>query len=301
MNGLVNKVIEGDSLEVLKEFPDGSVNLIITSPPYFGCRVYGDETLGREKHPLEYVRNIFEFTKEFKRVLHENGSFYLNMMDVYFGTKGFGRVKGKYLRKTHENYKHHEIVEEDGKYLQNKQLLMLPQRVAIMMQEDGWILRNQNIWYKPNPCPNFSSDRRLPSYEYFYHFVKSRDYYFDWEAAKRLGHHQDVIRCGIESFKDHQASFPEKLITPFVFTTSREGDIVLDPFGGSGTVGVVCRFARRKYILIELNGKYCEDSRKRIASADGKNIMETYKKLGIKSIDVNSPNVRGNLMDEFGG
>ena len=260
----INKIVCGNSFDILKDIPSDSINLIITSPPYFGCRVYGDEKLGREIDPLEYVSNLFEFTKEIKRVLKKDGSFYLNIGDVYYGTKGFGRVKGQFLRKTHEHYKYHEVIKEDGKYLQYKQLLLIPSRLAIKMQEDGWILRNQNIWFKVNACPNYSPDRRLPCYEYIFHFVKSKQYYFDFETAKKLKSHQDVIKCQIESFGKHQASFPERLIHPLIVTTSKENDVVLDFFGGSGTVGVVCKRTNRRYILIDLNKGYCEIAKNRI-------------------------------------
>ncbi|MFA5313781.1 MAG: site-specific DNA-methyltransferase, partial [Methanomassiliicoccales archaeon] len=239
IDDLCNKIICGDSLQVLKTLPADSIPLIITSPPYFGCRVYGNETLGRESHPLDYVKHLFEYMVELKRILHPNGSFYLNIGDVYFGTKGFSRNKGQYKRKTDQHYKEHKIVKEDGKYLQHKQLLLLPSRMAIMMQEDGWLLRNQIIWEKPNPIPSFSVDRRLPVYEYIYHFVKTDNYYFDFKIAKQQNHHRDIIRQGIEPFGDHHATFPENLITPFILTTSREGEVVLDPFSGAGTVAVV--------------------------------------------------------------
>lgn len=263
-----NQVIQGDSLEVLKTFPDECVNLIITSPPYFGARCYGDETLGREEDPRQYVDSLFEFTKELKRVLKPEGSFYLNIGDIYFGSKGFSRNKGKYKRKTDDHYKEHVVVKSDGKYLQHKQLLLLPPRLAIKMQEDGWIVRNQNLWEKPNPIPSYSKDRRMPVYEYFYHFVKSKKYYFDFKEAKKLDHHRDIIKCGIEPFGEHQATFPEKLIAPFIKTTSQEGDLVLDPFGGSGTVGVVSKRTNRNYVLIELNPDYCEIARNRIKEKD---------------------------------
>jgi len=263
-NPELDQIICGDSLEIIKDFPDEFFNLIITSPPYFGARCYGDETLGREANPKDYIDHLFEFTKEFKRILKKDGSFYLNIGDIYFGSKGFSRNKGKYKRKTDEHYKEHKIVKEDGKYLQHKQLLLLPPRLAIKMQEDGWVVRNQNLWEKPNPNPSFSPDRRMPVYEYFYHFVKSKKYYFDFKLAKNLNHHRDIIKCGIESFREHQASFSEQLIAPFIETTSKEGDVVLDPFGGSGTVGIVCRRMNRRFICIELNEKYCELARKRL-------------------------------------
>jgi len=267
---LIDRVTCGDSLQILREMPDESVNLVITSPPYFGCRVYGEETLGRESHPLDYVKSLFEFAKEIKRVLAKDGSFYLNIGDIYYGHKGFHRgYKPEQKRKTHKHYGHHDLAPEDGKYLQTKQLLLLPPRLAIMMQEDGWIVRNQNLWEKPNPIPSFSNDRRLPVYEYFYHFVKSQNYYFDFELAKKLNHHRDIIVCGIEPFGDHQATFPEKLIYPFIVTTSKENDIVMDTFGGTGTVGKVCIRNNRRYIIIELNETYCAEARNRLQNAKG--------------------------------
>ena len=260
----LNKIHCGDSLGLLKRLPDESVDLIITSPPYFGCRVYGNETLGREENPLEYVNNIFKFAVQFKRVLKSTGSLYLNIGDVYFGTKGFSRNTGKYKRKTDHHYKEHKIVKNDGKYLQDKQLLLLPHRVAIKMQDDGWVLRNDIVWEKSNPLPAHSKDRRLPVKESIFHFVKSKKYYFDYPLAKELGHHRDVIRNGIEPFGNHQATFPKSLITPFILTTTKKGDVILDPFMGSGTVAVVSIENDRQYIGFEFNEDYVKEAKERI-------------------------------------
>ena len=260
----INKILCGDCEKLLKYLPNNSINLIITSPPYFGCRVYGNETFGREEHPLNYVDKLVNFFVSLKRILHTEGSFYLNIGDVYFGTKGFIRNKGSYVRKTDHNYKEHKIVKQDGKYLQYKQLLMLPERIAIGMQENGWILRNKIIWEKPNPCPSYSSDRRLPVYEYIFHFVKSKKYYFDYNTAKKLNHHRDIVVNGIEPFKKHQASFPLSLIKPLIQTTSKEGDVVFDPFIGSGTTAVASLELNRKYVGFEINADYCKLAEERI-------------------------------------
>ncbi|MCC7430992.1 site-specific DNA-methyltransferase, partial [bacterium] len=251
LENFANKIFCGNSLELSKKLPENSVNLIITSPPYFGCRVYGNETLGREENPLDYVKELLFFTEELKRVLHKEGSFYLNIGDVYFGTKGFVRNKGIYARKTDKHYGEHKIVKPDGKYLQHKQLLMLPERVAIGMQEQGWILRNKIIWEKPNPVPSYSPDRRYPVYEHIFHFVKSRKYFFDLEIAKKLNNHRDVIKNRIEPFGEHQASFPVSLVMPLILTTSRENDFVLDPFLGSGTTAVAALELKRNFIGFE--------------------------------------------------
>lgn len=256
----INQVINKDALIGMKELPNECIDLIITSPPYFGCRQYGNETLGREENPLDYIQNLSEFFNEnnCKRILKNSGSMYIVIGDVYFGTKGFSRNKGKYSRKTDGHYKEHKIVKEDGKYLQHKQLLLLPERLAVKLQEQGWILRNKIIWEKPNPIPSFSKDRRLPVYETILFFSKLKEYYFDYKKAKELNMHRDIIRCGIEAFKKHQASFPEKLIEPLILTSSKEGDIIFDPFMGSGTVGSVARNNNRQYLGFELNEEYCD-------------------------------------------
>ena len=192
MKKFLNQIIHGDCMQLLPELPDDFCHLILTSPPYFGARVYGNETLGREENPQDYVNHLLKFTLRLKRVLHQTGSFYLNIGDIYFGTKGFIRNKGKYARKTDKHYREHKIVKPNGKYLQYKQLLMIPERVAIGMQEQGWILRNKIIWEKPNPVPSYSPDRRYPVYEHIFHFVKSRKYFFDLYEAKQLNHHRAI-------------------------------------------------------------------------------------------------------------
>ena len=266
-----DKIINGNSFDIIQEIPDESINLIVTSPPYFGLRSYGDETLGREHHPLEYVDNLVNLFDKCRRILSKDGSMYVNLGDVYFGIKNFNEGFGsssKHRRKTHKHYGKHQIVSEDGKYLQNKQLLLIPPRFAMKMQDKGWLLRNQILWKKPNPVPSFSFDRRIPSYEYVYHFVKSKNYYFDYNLAKKLNHHYDIVECGIEPFSGHQASFPEKFIYPFIVTTSKENDIVLDPFMGSGTVAVICKKKKRHYIGIELNKEYCEKAEIRVLNSE---------------------------------
>lgn len=267
-----NRIIEIDALEGIKQLPSNCIPLIITSPPYFGCRFYGNETIGREAHPLDYVSKLLYYFKDLKRVLRPDGSFYLNIGDVYFGTKGFIRNKGSYARKTDCHYKEHKIVKPNGEYLQYKQLLMLPERVAIGMQEQGWILRNKIILEKPNPVPSYSPDRHLPVYEYIFHFVKSKKYFFDYKKAKVLHHHRDVIKQGIEPFKEHQASFPLSLIRPLIETTSKQGDIVFDPFAGSGTTAVASIELGRSYFGFEINPSYCAIAEERIkAASNGKN------------------------------
>jgi len=267
----VNKIVCGDSSMVLRKIYDNSIDLIITSPPYFGCREYDDDFdgLGREEDPRDYVNNIFNTINRTMRVLKESGSLYLNIGDVYFGTKGFSRNKGKWARKTDSQYKTHKIISTDGKYLQHKQRLMLPERIAIKMQDNGWVLRNNIIWEKPNPLPCHANDRRLPVYENIFHFVKSKKYYYDIDRAKELGHHRDVIQCAIEPYKEHMATFPEKLVAPLIEISCPKDGIVLDPFLGAGTTIKVASDLGRKYMGIELSYQYCLYAKKRIGDSMG--------------------------------
>lgn len=292
-----NKVIWGNAIDVLRSMPEKSVNLIVTSPPYFGCRVYGEQTegLGREAHPLTYIDHLYDVIREMNRVLKDDGSMYVIIGDVYFGTKGFSRNKGTWARKTDGHYKEHKIVKPDGRYVQEKQLLFLPERLAIKMQDSGeWLLRADIIWEKPNPIPSHSPDRVLPVHEHILFFSKNKHYYFDYDTIKRLNRHRSVIRHGIESYDEHQATFPESLIEPYVLASSKENDIVLDPFGGSGTVGVVCTKNKRRYILVDVVEEYCKIAEKRIKECgDGKgvfkeifsgNIFEAVEEVGNNDI-----------------
>ena len=264
----MNKIFLEECEKTIERLPDESVDLILTSPPYFGCRQYGDETLGREQHPQEYVDNIVKIINGTKRILKSTGSLYLNIGDVYFGTKGFSRNAGKYKRKTDKHYKGHKIAKQDGKWLQHKQLLLLPVRIAVQLQEAGWVLRNNIIWEKANPLPAFSKDRKLPCYEYIFHFVKSKKYYFDYQKAKGYSHHRDIIKTNVEAFKNHPATFSEKLITPLIDYTSQEGDLIYDPFMGSGTTAVVAKRLGRQYVGSEISEYYYNLANQRLKEED---------------------------------
>lgn len=265
-----NMIVCGDASRVLRKIPDGSVDLVVTSPPYFGCRQYDDDSegLGREEDPRDYIQNTADIIQKLWPVLTDEGSLYLNVGDVYFGTKGFSRNEGKWSRRTDHQYKDHKIVKEDGKYLQHKQRLMLPQRIAIQLQDNGWILRNNIIWEKLNPLPCHAKDRRLPVYENIFHFVKQKKYHYDEKRAKELDHHRDVIRCSVEPYKDHVATFPEKLISPLIEISCPEGGLVLDPFLGGGTTAKVASDLGRRFIGIELSYQYCLFSKNRLEEQD---------------------------------
>jgi DNA modification methylase len=134
------------------------------------------------------------------------------------------------------------------------------------MQDDGWILRNTIIWKKNNAMPVPAPDRFLPTYEYFFFFVKSENYYFDLEQSKKSTFKgKDIITVNIEPFEKHQATFPPSLIYPMIEISSKKNDIIMDPFGGSGTVGRIAKRTARKFIIIEINKEFCQVAKKSIA------------------------------------
>lgn len=262
----VDKILNGNSLLVLKTFPEKSINLVVTSPPYFNSRDYevGKNSLGNETDPELYVNHVVEFMVEVHRVLKKNGSLILNIGDKYYGNNGWHRCNiQKYKRDTHKHMANVPKLKEIDNYRQFKQLLLLPEKIAGKMQDTQWLLRNVFIWIKSNAVPNFAKDRVSPSTERIYFFVKSKQYYFNYALARKLLPN-DVIVCNSEPFKEHQASFPGKLIEPFILCISKPGDIVLDLFSGSGTVPYVAKKYKRHFIGIDLSKESCRLSEKKV-------------------------------------
>lgn len=181
-----NKIYQGDTLEVLKSWPDEFVECVITSPPYWGLRDYGTKgQLGLEKTPEEYVAKMVEVFRECKRVLKKEGTVWLNLGDSYanghVGRNDGGIIDGKQKKiEGLENNIHRKI----PKGLKHKDLVGIPWRVAFALQADGWYLRQDIIWYKPNPMPESVTDRCTKSHEYVFLLAKSQKYYFDAEAIK---------------------------------------------------------------------------------------------------------------------
>jgi DNA modification methylase len=302
----MNKLITGDCLEEMKNIPDNSVDCIITSPPYYGMRDYGsDAQIGLEKNPEEYIKKLAKVFREAKRVLKDEGTLWLNLGDSYSGS-GKGSAKypenaAKYKQGTNHGMLSAQAVTQTHCDLPAKNLMGIPWRVAFALQEEGWILRQDIIWNKPNPMPESVKDRCTKSHEYIFLMAKqSKYYYFDNEAIKEpcVGSNQlpvagsegtfgikqsrrredkpntairdfknkrDVWTIGIKPFKGaHFATFPEELIEPCVLAGCPVGGTVLDMFMGSGTTGVVCTRLKRNFIGMELNDKYVEIAQKRI-------------------------------------
>jgi len=309
------EILEGDCIERLRGMPDQSVNTCVTSPPYFGLRDYGHEgQIGLEPTPEEYVRRMVDVFREVRRVLRDDGTLWLNLGDSYArqagddSTKatdtGFGEGRGTgRTGKSHLLFKTGNNRPPEG--LKPKDLIGIPWRVAFALQSDGWYLRQDIIWNKPNPMPESVRDRCTKAHEYIFLMAKSERYYFDSDAIEEPAIHAGKIvtnnngkngkmgdfgatrggflKDGGVLVKDtrnkrsvwtvttkpykgaHFATFPPNLIEPCILAGCPQDGTVLDPFGGSGTTGVVAKKHGRKAVLIELNPTYAEMARVRIA------------------------------------
>ena len=298
-----NKIIQGDTLEVLKTFPDESIDMSITSPPYWGLRDYGVEgQLGLEKTPEEYVANMVKVFGDVRRVLKKEGTLWLNLGDSYGSSTNRNGMSGSQFGYSEEQKKGVNRKFEISTELKPKDLVGIPWRVAFALQADGWWLRQDIIWAKPNPMPESVTDRCTKSHEYIFLLAKSQKYYFDNEAikeasksdkqprfrdngvsveeqGKRIGQGNITANCGVNDTRNkrsvwtvttkpykgaHFATFPPDLIEPMVKAGCPKGGVVLDPFFGSGTTGVVAKKLGRNYVGIELNPKYIEIAKKRL-------------------------------------
>lgn len=262
------QVLEGDALTVLKELPAQSFRCCMTSPPYWGLRDYGiDYQIGSELLVQHYVDNLTRVFRQVRRTLTDDGTLWLNVGDSY--TSG-GRTWRAPDRKNQGRAMEYRPETPEG--LKPKDLIGVPWRVAFALQADGWYLRSDIIWHKPNCQPESVKDRPTRAHEYLFLLTKSERYLYDHAAIQEASPHTTHLRnrrtvwsINTEGFHGaHFATFPTALVEPCVLAGSEAGDAVLDPFAGSGTVGVVCLKHRRKFVGIELNPEYAEMARKRI-------------------------------------
>jgi len=176
------KLYNMDVLEALKLMEDESIDMVMTSPPYWGLRDYGVEgQIGLEDHPIKFIEKMVEVFSIIRKKLKKTGSVYLNLGDTYFGS--WGNTSREQKRDEPIGRPPQSFSQKDN-WLQPKQLLGMPWRVAIAMQNDGWILRNDIIWQKPNPMPSSVKDRLNNTFEHIFHLVKSRKYYYDLDVIR---------------------------------------------------------------------------------------------------------------------
>ncbi len=340
------KILIGDVFDKLATLEDESVDCCVTSPPYWGLRDYGvSGQIGLEPTLGEHIETIVRVCEEIRRVLKPEGTFWLNYGDCYAANRGgahqpaetlAGGKNGKTIngepvnrgRASGENPSRHP----DGHGLKHKDLCMLPNRIAIALQEAGWWVRSEIIWHKPNPMPESVTDRPSCAHEKIWLLTKSARYYYDADAVrtpcaesqigrirndvvggkshaergqhskggvfkkdKQRGHGRrhdgfndrwdqmskeeqqanganlrNVWSIATHAFSEaHFATFPAKLIEPCIKAGCPKGGLVLDPFGGSGTTGMVADRLNRNAVLIELNPEYAEIAERRIQQDAG--------------------------------
>ena len=268
--------MNGDTLELIKQIELESIDLLVTSPPYWAKRVYnGEGEIGSEETPEAYISRLADFFDELKPYLKPTANVFINLGDTYFGS-GAGAWK-KYVdedgnvTQTQKDRKEKYFtttplqpkIKQNGKLYQNKQLLLIPSRFAIEMQDRGWILRNDIIWQKPNRIPASVSDRLNNTYEHVFHFVLHRKYFYNLDAIKIPGANGkpknpgDVWAINTQTLSGpHTASFPEKLIEQIVLCGSPANGIVFDPFLGTGTTWIVSERLGRRCIGFEINKEF---------------------------------------------
>jgi site-specific DNA-methyltransferase (cytosine-N4-specific) len=255
-------IIEGDAFKVLEQIETASVQCIITSPPYWGLRDYGIESqLGLENTLQEYINNLVLVFRESKRVLKDNGVLWINIGDGYTsGNRGYRAPDKKNPARAMS------VRPDTPDGLKPKDLLGIPWRLAFALQADGWFLRSDIIWNKPNGMPESVKDRPNRSHEYIFMLTKKEKYFYKADAIKEGDRNKRTVwNVNTKPFpKAHFATFPITLIEPCILSSSSNSDYILDPFFGSGTVGAACLALGRKYIGIELNAQYIDIAKDRL-------------------------------------
>lgn len=292
MNGVKVRILNGDAAKALKVLATGSHHCCITSPPYWGLRDYSSEgQIGVDPDLDTYLKRICDVFDEVARVLREDGTLWLVLGDCFAGPGGGSNGRHGGLKR------HRPGGGTQPKRIQGlprKNLVGVPWRVAFALQARGWILRSDIVWHKPAPMPESVRDRPTRAHEFIFLFARSPRYYFDSEAineaaqrttsgikarrlatgepGQRVGDHlgssfpwvgtrrniRDVWTIHARPFKGcHFATFPPDLVVPCVKAGSPKGGHILDPFGGSGTTGLVAADLGRNATLVEINPAYC--------------------------------------------
>lgn len=312
-------ILIGDCREMLATLPDESVQCCVTSPPYFNLRDYGvDGQIGLEPTPDAYIAELVAVFREVRRVLRKDGTLWVNIGDSYAGSWGAqgrqgtsGQMAGRAVTKARAGRSlseaqiaaHPQKVSRTGSIapgsgLKAKDRMMIPARVALALQADGWWLRDEIIWHKPNAMPSSVDDRTTSAHEMVYLLSKRARYFYDAKAIAepatgraagnkrprvapgqrpdsmhKIGARDERNRRSVWSIPTepfagaHFAAMPQTLAALCIKAGSRPGGMVLDPFGGSGTTGLAASFLGRDATLIELNPAYAEIARERVYAA----------------------------------
>ncbi|QET64913.1 DNA-methyltransferase [Citrobacter werkmanii] len=263
------KIIVGDAREVIQELDSNIFDCVVTSPPYWGLRDYGNRgQIGAEDNVNDYISDLVLLFREIRRTLKDDGTLWLNIGDSY--TSG-GRTWRDKDDKNKGRAMTYRPPTPEG--LKPKDLIGVPWRLAFALQNDGWYLRTDIIWNKPNCQPESVRDRPTRSHEYIFLLSKGKKYYYDWESIKepaadpKMGkkNRRTVWNINTEPYPgSHFAVYPRAMARLCVLAGSRPGGKVLDPFFGSGTTGIVCQELDRECIGIELNDEYASLAKERL-------------------------------------
>ena len=298
-----NKIYYGDVREALPKLWQYKAQMCVTSPPYYGLRDYGGEEnqVGQEETPEEYINNMVDIFRLVRDNLMDDGTLWLNIGDSYYN---YRPGKGQSYPKQSVSKTKQDLPDKCNKRgnklegLKEKDLIGIPWMLAFALRQDGWFLRQDIIWHKPNPMPESVRDRCTKSHEYIFLFSKNKKYFYDNEAIKEdakdwgvrnrvngkyhnkgtgLQPHTGLTKSYPKKNKRsvwsvtnkpykgaHFAVFPPDLISPCILAGSRVGDLVLDPFMGSGTTAMVSKQLGRDYLGCELHSDYSELAEKRI-------------------------------------
>ena len=298
-----NKIYYGDVRETLPKLWQYKAQMCVTSPPYYGLRDYGGEEnqVGQEETPEEYINNMVDIFRLVRDNLMDDGTLWLNIGDSYYN---YRPGKGQSYPKKSVSKTKQDLPDKCNKRgnklegLKEKDLIGIPWMLAFALRQDGWFLRQDIIWHKPNPMPESVRDRCTKSHEYIFLFSKNKKYFYDNEAIKEdakdwgvrnrvngkyhnkgtgLQPHTGLTKSYPKKNKRsvwsvtnkpykgaHFAVFPPDLISPCILAGSRVGDLVLDPFMGSGTTAMVSKQLGRDYLGCELHSDYSELAEKRI-------------------------------------
>ena len=305
------KILQGNCIDKIKELDDNSIDCVVSSPPYFGLRDYGvNGQFGLEKTYHDYLANTIKVFETFKPKLKDTATIWWNVGDSYSNhkdcksigqtlAKGTSREKAHEIEKGKSHTRDSKLLKASG--LKDKDLMMMPNRVAIALLDAGWYIRSEIIWHKPNPMPESVRDRPTSCHEKIWLITKNKKYYYDHEAIKeqasgRIAGNKKPQKGTDQRFSEtkqgllkaqqkpyhfknkrnvwtittkpckeaHFATFPKDLIEPCIKAGCPENGVVLDPFGGSGTTGIVAQSLNRTAILIELNPEYIEIAKNRI-------------------------------------
>ena len=293
-------VLFGDCRKTLPVFID-EARMCVTSPPYYGLRDYGgeDSQIGMEQSPQEYIQQLVEVFRLVRDNLTDDGTLWVNIGDSYYNYRSDGNYPKQTVSKTRQDLPTKTPVRGNKlEGLKSKDLIGIPWMLAFALRDDGWYLRQDIIWHKPNPMPESVKDRCTKSHEYIFLLSKNKNYYYNNEAIKEpakdwgtrdrsngkyhnpgsgLVPHSGLTKSYERKNKRsvwsvtkkpykgaHFATFPPDLIEPCILAGSEPGDIILDPFMGSGTTAMVAKQHGRYYMGCELHEDYGELIKNRV-------------------------------------